>query len=692
MNNLAKLVNTYSILKQIPIFSKLKWFELHAITNVCAFVEYKKGEIISRQGTPPDAFYCVISGRLQAYITKPNDEKQNVEFIHRGMYFGIISLLTGESHIFTFEALNDSVILKITKDDFLKILDRVPRLGLELSQSFSRRIRNRDSQGRGIFESQIISVYGPIKASGASTYALNLAFHLERETHKKVLLVSISSTQYHPMAHSATDDASPKWRKEPVSLKSIVGNHQKIVDCIFSADSDIDLLHVSFDPQEGGLVGEISSFVSSLATDYHFVVVDLPNEMDDIVFKTLTQSDLVQLIVKNRSEDLKLTAHVIERLKRALNDQFSAEKVSVMISGVDKDTDFSYDVVNAALNHQAQRLLPHIAFEELKIKIASQAIVAVIPALESEYAQVIRRVARQIGGVSVGLVLGGGAALGIAHIGVLKILEREGIAVDIVVGSSIGSLIGSLWVSGKSADEIEIIAREFEQKKAALKLIDPLPSKSGLSGHNITRWLRKHLGEKTFYSTRIPFKAIAYDLLKREELILDEGSLVDAVRQSISIPGVISPIVTKERLIIDGGVCNPLPTNIMAALGIKKIIAVNVLQSPEDVIRGYEIEEAKMREEEKIPFKHSPSKYIGLRLFRLARKLFYPNIPDIIVRSLQAVEYVIAEQSTQQADVVIHPDLTGINWFELYEVDAIIKRGEEAAERSLEEIKRLVSE
>jgi NTE family protein len=200
------------------------------------------------------------------------------------------------------------------------------------------------------------------------------------------------------------------------------------------------------------------------------------------------------------------------------------------------------------------------------------------------------------------------------------------------------------------------------------------------------------MGDATFYDTKIPLKVIAYDLIRREELVIEDGSLVDAVRQSIAIPGVINPVLKKDRLIIDGGVVNPLPTNVIANMGIKKIIAVNVLQSPGDIVKGYEIIERQMREEEKIPFGKSPVRYTGVRIRRLLTKLFYPNIPDIIVRSLQAVECVIAEYSAKQADVLIHPDLTGINWFELYQVDRLIKSGEEATHQHLAAIKKLVNQ
>lgn len=692
MSDLSKIVDKFAVLKQLPIFSKLKWFELQKIANKCTFLEFKKGEIICREGTPADGFYCVVSGRVQAYTTRNSSEKRNTEFLHRGMYFGIISLLTGETHSLTFEALNDSVILKIEKDNFSNVLDLVPRLGIEFSHSLSRRVRSRETKSWSIFESNIISIYSPVKASGSSTYAINLALSLERETKKKVIFVSVNALQEKLSTVVTSGDASPKWKTPGIPLKDIVNNHEKIRLSISRGELAIATLSVVIDPQDFWLVDQISHFVSILATDYHFVVVDLPNEMDDVVFKALSQSDMVHLITKDSQEDLKLIGQVIDRLKKVLKEKFNKEKIQVMISGLEPKCFLSYEEISKTIDYSVFQMLPHMTRQELSVALVSDIITVIVPDEKSEYAKAVRRISRQIGGVLVGLILGGGAALGVAHIGVIRVLEKENIPIDIVVGSSIGALIGALWAIGKNADELELVAREFEKKKASLKLIDLIPSKSGLTGKNITRWLRRHLGDKTFYSTRLPFKAIAYDLLRREELVIEEGSLVDAVRQSIAIPGVISPIVKKGRLIIDGGVVNPLPTNVVSGLGIKKIIAVNVLQSPNDVVSGYEIIEKQLRDEEKIPFTKAPMKYLGVRASRLLTKLFYPNIADIIVRSLQAVEYVIAEQSSQQADVVIHPDLIGINWFELYQVEKIIKSGEEAAYRHLADIRKLVNE
>jgi len=695
MAGLKVFVKKLRIAKQIPVFSSLSWLQLRRIVRKSELVEFKKGEIIYKEGSDPDAFYCLVSGRLQAYATTSDGRREDVELIHRGMHFSITALLTGDKHSLTYEAINDSTILKIGKEDFLNILKQIPRLGIEFSQSISQRIRLKNRYVKSIFASTIISVYSPVQSSGNSTYAINLALSLAKETGKKVIFVSIHSQkeEYAPPAPGEVDEASPHWKKSPTPLKEILDDHEKISACISKGELSIDLLSVIFKTEDIFLANQMSQFITDLAKDYHYVIVDLPTEMDDVVYKTLTQSDIVHIVTVNRQRDLSLSRHVIERLKMALTSEEIFVKLKVMVSGLGSQENLSHEQINKEIGYGIDVMLPHIEPENLKQAVVSETITLIIPNESSPYAQTLTKIARQIGGVLVGLVLGGGAALGIAHIGVLRVLERENIPVDIVVGSSIGAFIGSLWAMGKNAEDLEKLSREFGGKISSLKLVDPIFPKSGfIGGRNIVRWLQRNLGDHTFYDTKIPLKIVAYDLLKREELVIDEGRLVDAVRQSVAIPGVIAPIVKPDQLIIDGGVVNPLPTNVLVSRGIRKIIAVNVLQSPQDVTRGYEAYQDRLREEEKIPFRKDPWRYLGVRSHRLLKKIFYPNISDIIIRSLQATEYVLAEQSAQQAHVVIHPDLADLNWFELYQVDKLIKSGEAAALAKLPEIKRLISE
>jgi len=684
----------YNYVRQIPIFGKLNWFELHKIARKARVVNYSKGEIIATQGNPPDYLYCVISGRVQAFATEDSGHKSEVEFMRRGMHFGIISLLTGENHSLSFTAVNDSVVLKIYKDDFHTLLRAIPQLGVAFSQSLSQRLRRRAVKVKSIFESTIISVYSPVKESGSSTYAANLALSLHHQTKKKVVFVSISSFQrWNESAQMPPAGTSPLWKKAPVRLNEIADDHAKIMQNIISGGIEIDRLHVGFEQQDKSVVSQISQFVTSLVVDYHYVVVDLPNDMDAVVLKTLTQSDLVALLALERKEDLKMTRQVIDQIAENLKENFSADRVQVLINSREDIPAMSFEQLNKELDFDVYARLPLIAEGEITETIECGDLVLHRPAKDSQYAREITKIARQIGKVLVGLVLGGGAALGIAHIGVLKVLEEENIPIDIIVGSSMGALLAGLYATGRNPAEIARLAQEFETPKGMMTLVDPvLPISGFIGGKAIHRWLKKQFGQKTFYDTRIPLKIVAYDLMKRQDLVISSGLITEAIKRSIAIPGVIEPIVEQDRVIIDGGILNPLPTNVLTALGVNKIIAVNVLQSPDDVAKGYLAEQQILKERQKVVFWKSPVRWIKHKIFLGFKKAFMPNISDIIVSTLQATGYVLAEQSGQQADVMIHPDLAGINWFELYRVDELIARGEKATRDLLPKIRQVMHE
>jgi predicted acylesterase/phospholipase RssA/cellulose biosynthesis protein BcsQ len=692
MSALSNYLNTFNILKQIPIFAGLNLFDLHKIASKAIIEEYKKGEILCEEGTPPDFLYCLVSGRVQAYTRSEDGQKENFEFIHRGTHFGIISLLTGESHAQNFEAINDSIVLKIEKEEFARILKAIPHLGVLLSQTLSKRIHKSSKGTKSVFESSIISVYSPIKGTGCSTYAVNLAFSLSRETSKKVILIHISEEKKE-VGSSGEGCASPRWKLQPIALDQIVDSREKIRSKISHDETGIDLINITIDKNNPSLAKQISPFVTELVGDYHFVVVDLPSSMDEVVLETLTQSDLIHLLVFDKEKDLGLLRQVVHKVKNILANNFSQEKIRVIVRSETDSIYLSFEEIDQAIDYPVYTMLPIVRKEELTQEVDTACFSFFRPDSNQRYSKTTRRIAREIGKVRVGIALGGGAALGLAHIGVIKVLEENNIPIDVIVGSSMGALIGGLWALGKDAKELERIAEEFKYKKNLIKLFDPVFPISGIvGGALIKRWLRKHFGSSTFYGVKTPLKIVVYDLWKREDIVLYSGSLVDAVRQSISIPGVMEPVKKDGRLIIDGGVLNPLPTNVLASMGISKIISVNVLQSPEQSYVGSSSKERSRNKKRSIPFWKNPWHYVTFRCGQFFRKTFNPNISDIIVNTLQASEYILAEQNSVLADVAIHPDLGGFSWWELDQYPALIKRGEEATQKKLQEIQDLIGQ
>ncbi|MCJ9428990.1 patatin-like phospholipase family protein [Kordiimonas marina] len=175
----------------------------------------------------------------------------------------------------------------------------------------------------------------------------------------------------------------------------------------------------------------------------------------------------------------------------------------------------------------------------------------------------------------IGLALGGGAGLGWAHIGVVRVLEAEGIEVDMVAGTSIGSIVGAC-VAADLLDELEDIAREIKLKDM-LALGELGIGKGGLiGGGKIERRLREHFGARTIEQLPKPFAAVAADIYSGARIVLDEGDVVTAVRASSAVPGMLPPVRTGRLLLTDGGVVDPVPVAAVRDLGADFIIAVDL--------------------------------------------------------------------------------------------------------------------
>ncbi len=177
----------------------------------------------------------------------------------------------------------------------------------------------------------------------------------------------------------------------------------------------------------------------------------------------------------------------------------------------------------------------------------------------------------------LGLVLGGGAAKGYAHIGVIKILEELDIKPQIVVGASMGALIGGFYVRGFTANRMAEIALTIDRRKKREIFKIGLSGKGFIDGRNVVRFLKSHLGDTKIEELPIKYAAVATDIEENVEIVIDHGDLVQAIRSAIAIPVIFVPNKYEGRILIDGGFINPLPISIAKSLGAKKIIAVNVL-------------------------------------------------------------------------------------------------------------------
>ncbi len=173
----------------------------------------------------------------------------------------------------------------------------------------------------------------------------------------------------------------------------------------------------------------------------------------------------------------------------------------------------------------------------------------------------------------LGLVLGGGGARGLAHIGVLRVLERENIPIACVAGTSMGGLVGALYAAGVPADRVE----EEVIRLSSVTVSRPMLSATGLVTFNrMERWLEDTIGEYDVRDLAIPFAAVASDLVSGERVVLWRGRLCTAIRASCSVPGFASPIELDGRMLVDGGITDNVPADVARMLGADYVIGVDI--------------------------------------------------------------------------------------------------------------------
>ncbi len=662
------------ILKEFPLFADLSESECSIIRENSSISEYKKGEVIYEEGSPPSAFYCLIVGRVVIYTKTKLGDKRIVEYLHRGKYFGIISLLTGEPHSVTVECLNDCLALVIKKEDFDLLLKKIPRLAIDLSQTLSRRLKCKDIHEKRIFESTIISVFSSYSQAGKTVYALNLSLAIAKETHKSVVILDIAAAD---KPHALPRRLGIQGQKAIDLSNPAYDNPHTSGDFLVKTKFSIDLICFHYKPEDGFCVERLMGILSLLLNDYHYLIIDLPSSMDRSIFSILNQSDMIQILTSPDPVDLKRTRNLMSRLKAEFN--FSEEKINAIINEY-KSSKLDHPEQVKILGKNIFATLPKIDFEAVDR--------LVLDTPDCEYSKAVRRQARQLGDCWTGLVLGVGVGYGFCHVGVLRVIEEENIPIDIIAGSSVGALIASLWAIGKTSGQILEITEEFKGPSGIWSLIDfQFPLLGFIKGGKLRKFLKRHLGNKTFYDTRLPLKIIASDVKRKEARILDKGPLIDAVMASCTIPGVFAPFRFRGDMLFDGGIVSPLPTEPLFKMGVKKIIAVDVTPSKGDISRQYE----RLKEQITIlPESLKKRRWFDLR--QAVKGIFRINILDIIFSSVEILQSEVAQKEAQFADVLLHPDTSGLYWLELHRGREFAKRGEEEARRNLDKILRLINE
>ena len=261
---------------------------------------------------------------------------------------------------------------------------------------------------------------------------------------------------------------------------------------------------------------------------------------------------------------------------------------------------------------------------------------------------------RPIDRPTLGLALGGGGARGLSHVGVLKALEREGIEVDVVAGASMGGLIGAAYAAGFPVRAIEREVLGLSRRSQLLRLADWMPTLQALlSGKRFEAYLNGVMGpDLTFVDLQRPLALAASDLRTGREVVLTTGSVVTAMRATMSIPGVFAPVELDGYRLADGGILNNVPADLARALGADVVLAVDVLP----FFRENVLDEEPQVEPLEVPLMPSGVRDVWQATFVAIAALTECNLerskPDVVIRPALPVDVTLLAGFTR-ADLLI---------------------------------------
>ncbi len=300
---------------------------------------------------------------------------------------------------------------------------------------------------------------------------------------------------------------------------------------------------------------------------------------------------------------------------------------------------------------------------------------------------------------SLALALGGGAARGFAHIGVLRTLAAKGIKPDISVGTSIGAVAGGCY-AGDALDTFEDWARHLTVR-GVLGYLDVSLSGSGLIGGNrLAQRLEAALGNITIEELPLRFAAIATEVRTGHEIWLTHGRLVEALRASYALPGIFPPVRIGGRWLVDGALVNPVPVSAARALGARVVVAVNLNadqfgRSITVVSHGSDKEDEK-EVEPPPPAPHGLGRFFSAE--RALKRQFLggagrPGLSTVMVDAFNVMQDRITRSrlAGDPPDVSINPRLAGVGWFDFHRADDAIRLGAEATERAIPTITEAIA-
>jgi NTE family protein len=635
------------LLERVPLFNCLSTSELDAVVDLFKEVAYRKGATVVREGDEGDSFFVILSGEVEVRIGA--DAERVVNRLKPGDFMGEIALLLGGKRSATVTVARSAKLLVLDRETFDRHFMRNPKVLEHFARVLSQRLATAHRREAIAKHVLAIGVRGQRGLKGKSLVAGALAGFLRDFSGRQVLLLRTVA----PSRGRSLRPVHPR-------LSTLAGESlEALKSRLKPGGGDPVALTLELDPDgsEDSLVDRLSALLTRLSDLFPYVVLDLATEPGVLSASADEICDVTVEIVA-KAEPVPSTNGLIRRYQ--VVNLYNPESEALPINHCEP---FVIGADAELANRDPVGALTYLREESCTVASAS-----------------LRRLARKILGTTVGVAVGGGAAFGIAHVGVFRVFEEAGIPVDVLAGTSMGSIVALGYAAGIRSPEMTEIARHIGNVRKMLSALDFTITKPGLlAGNRVVEIFGPLLGEiQTFEQLILPCQVVATDIRSGERVVIGSERLDAAFRASTSIPMLMTPVSRNGRVLVDGGLVDPVPAELVSEMGAEVCIAVNVvppLQEGVETILSLAYRRANAL---------NPLSYLGG-----ARDL--PNTFDVVMNSIQTLQHKLGNFKAISADVRINPDLAEYTWIEFYRAEEIIERGVEAAERAVPEIRRVLA-
>ena len=646
--------------ESIPLLASLSDAELSFLRPRLQSRSFESGDIILAKGSYSDGLYVIMSGLVGVSLGEVPGAEEDIAALGSGECIGEMSLMNGEPCSATIHALVDTETLLIERADFPDVVEQCPTLWRNLSSILSRRLVRTNRRLTTEHRARVSALLLLMDPPAAATLAALLGFLLASHTEQQVFVLDAGG------GDALLEFGSASKSSAKVDGQSFNGLRQVEITP-GSGGGRLHLASWQAGVDDASMAGEEHRLREYLKATYDQVIL-VCDGRDASMNRAWWSQATSSVIVAPQARFLD-AARLAKKQAGVARHRVDAALMSDVLVTSDNQVGGLWEasiVAGATAMSDALagdgavrfRFIPRDP--GLLCRVRTNGVGVLKTEADGPFLQAISRLARRIGGMEIGLALGAGMAKGFSHIGVLRAFQREGVPIDYLAGSSIGSIVGSVYAGGMVLGQLEELMTGAD--KRFVKLTLPIRSVSSNRGlRKILTTCHERASTAQFPELFIPFAAVATDVDSGREVVLRDGVIWSSVLASISMPGIFPPIVHNERVLVDGGLVNPVPSKTVRDMGADIVIGVDLAASA-----------------------------MGSRA-AVEGRARVPNIIEMLWRTMEIMLGEITSRSAANADVTIRPN-TGHSQLRDFSRrgQEFIAAGDEAAVQALPEIAALL--